>query len=78
MRPNGCHLSRDERQAARHAGRRFDHPSLRYFIGDVRDAARLDRAFVAVTIVVHRGAEAGSRLRVQPIRGHSDQHHGRP
>ena len=34
----------------------FDHPSLRYFIGDVRDAARLQRAFAGVTVVVHAAA----------------------
>ena len=34
----------------------FDHPSLRYFIGDVRDASRLERAFSGVTVVVHAAA----------------------
>lgn len=34
----------------------FDHPSLRYFIGDVRDAQRLERAFAGVTVVVHAAA----------------------
>ena len=34
----------------------FDHPSLRYFIGDVRDAARLQRALAGVTVVVHAAA----------------------
>ncbi len=34
----------------------FDHPSLRYFIGDVRDAQRLERAFSGVTVVVHAAA----------------------
>src|ERR1700681_2561764 len=34
----------------------FDHPSLRYFIGDVRDVQRLERAFSGVTIVVHAAA----------------------
>jgi UDP-N-acetylglucosamine 4,6-dehydratase len=34
----------------------FDHPSLRYFIGDVRDSQRLQRAFSGVTIVVHAAA----------------------
>ncbi len=34
----------------------FDHPSLRYFIGDVRDAQRLQRAFSGVTVVVHAAA----------------------
>lgn len=34
----------------------FTHPSLRYFIGDVRDAERLHRAFAGVTVVVHAAA----------------------
>src|ERR1700685_3315633 len=31
-------------------------PSLRYFIGDVRDPGRLERAFAGVTVVVHAAA----------------------
>jgi len=34
----------------------FDHPSLRYFIGDVRDRDRLYRAFNEVDIVIHAAA----------------------
>jgi UDP-N-acetylglucosamine 4,6-dehydratase/5-epimerase len=34
----------------------FDDPSLRYFIGDVRDAQRLQRALSGVTVVVHAAA----------------------
>src|SRR5437773_6907179 len=34
----------------------FDHPSLRYFIGDVRDPQRLERAFAGVTVLVHAAA----------------------
>jgi len=34
----------------------FDHPSLRYFVGDVRDDARLRRAFANVDVVVHAAA----------------------
>jgi UDP-N-acetylglucosamine 4,6-dehydratase len=34
----------------------FDHPSLRYFIGDVRDVDRLRRAMHGVDIVVHAAA----------------------
>jgi UDP-N-acetylglucosamine 4,6-dehydratase/5-epimerase len=34
----------------------FDHPSLRYFIGDVRDAQRLQRALSGATVVVHAAA----------------------
>jgi UDP-N-acetylglucosamine 4,6-dehydratase len=49
-------FSRDElkQHDMRTAG--FDHPSLRYFIGDVRDPARLDRALSGVTVVVHAAA----------------------
>ena len=34
----------------------FNHPSLRYFIGDVRDRERMRRAFHDVDIVVHAAA----------------------
>jgi len=34
----------------------FDHPSLRYFIGDVRDLPRLERAMQGVDVVVHAAA----------------------
>jgi len=34
----------------------FDHPSLRYFIGDVRDPDRLHRAFQGVDYVIHAAA----------------------
>ncbi len=49
-------LSRDElkQHDMRTAG--FDHSSLRYFIGDVRDPARLLRAFSGITVVVHAAA----------------------
>ena len=49
-------FSRDEfkQHDMRAAG--FDHPSLRYFIGDVRDPQRLERAFSGVTVVVHAAA----------------------
>jgi UDP-N-acetylglucosamine 4,6-dehydratase/5-epimerase len=49
-------FSRDElkQHDMRCAG--FDHPSLRYFIGDVRDPQRLARAFSGVTVVVHAAA----------------------
>jgi UDP-N-acetylglucosamine 4,6-dehydratase len=49
-------FSRDElkQHDMRSAG--FDHPSLRYFIGDVRDPQRLERAFSGVTVVVHAAA----------------------
>src|SRR5271154_6368314 len=49
-------FSRDElKQHDMRAGG-LDHPSLRYFIGDVRDASRLERAFSGVTVVVHAAA----------------------
>lgn len=49
-------FSRDElkQHDMRTAG--FDHPSLRYFLGDVRDAQRLQRALSGVTVVVHAAA----------------------
>lgn len=49
-------FSRDElkQHEMRVAG--FDHPSLRYFIGDVRDLPRMQRAFHGVDIVIHAAA----------------------
>jgi UDP-N-acetylglucosamine 4,6-dehydratase/5-epimerase len=49
-------FSRDElkQHEMRTAG--FDHPSLRYFIGDVRDLGRLQRAMQGVDVVVHAAA----------------------
>lgn len=35
---------------------RFNHPCMRYFIGDVRDAERLDMAMHGVNFVVHAAA----------------------
>jgi UDP-N-acetylglucosamine 4,6-dehydratase/5-epimerase len=49
-------FSRDELKQHDMRASGFDHPSLRYFIGDVRDAQRLERAFAGVTIVVHAAA----------------------
>ncbi|MEI8132344.1 MAG: UDP-N-acetylglucosamine 4,6-dehydratase (inverting) [Leptolinea sp.] len=48
--------SRDElkQHEMRIAG--YEHPSLRYFIGDVRDQQRLCRAFNGVSLVVHAAA----------------------
>ncbi|MCB2213810.1 UDP-N-acetylglucosamine 4,6-dehydratase (inverting) [bacterium] len=48
--------SRDElkQHEMRTAG--FNHPNLRYFIGDVRDLPRMKRAFNGVDIVVHAAA----------------------
>ncbi len=49
-------FSRDElkQHEMRVAG--FNHPSLRYFIGDIRDLPRLKRAMHGVDIVVHAAA----------------------
>ena len=49
-------FSRDELKQHDMRASGLDHPSLRYFLGDVRDAARLERAFAGVTIVVHAAA----------------------
>src|SRR5271168_928762 len=49
-------FSRDELKQHDMRASGLDHPSLRYFIGDVRDAARLERAFAGVTVVVHAAA----------------------
>lgn len=34
----------------------FNHPKIRYFLGDVRDVTRLERAFNGVDIVIHAAA----------------------
>src|SRR6478736_4574451 len=49
-------FSRDELKQHDMRAAGFDHPSLRYFIGDVRDAQRLQRALSGVTVVVHAAA----------------------
>jgi UDP-N-acetylglucosamine 4,6-dehydratase len=49
-------FSRDELKQHDMRASGFDHPTLRYFIGDVRDAARLERAFAGVTVVIHAAA----------------------
>ncbi len=48
--------SRDELKQHEMRSGGFDHPSLRYFIGDVRDLPRLRRAMYAVDVVVHAAA----------------------
>ena len=48
--------SRDELKQHEMRVKGFDHPSLRYFIGDVRDRDRLLRAMQGVNIVVHAAA----------------------
>ncbi|HHJ06544.1 MAG TPA: UDP-N-acetylglucosamine 4,6-dehydratase (inverting), partial [Anaerolineae bacterium] len=49
-------FSRDELKQHEMRTSGFNHPSLRYFIGDVRDEARLRRALKGVDIVVHAAA----------------------
>jgi UDP-N-acetylglucosamine 4,6-dehydratase len=49
-------FSRDELKQHEMRERGYDHPSLRYFIGDVRDPLRLRRAMQGVHIVVHAAA----------------------
>jgi UDP-N-acetylglucosamine 4,6-dehydratase len=49
-------FSRDELKQHEMRTSGFDHPSLRYFIGDVRDLQRLRRAMHGVDVVVHAAA----------------------
>lgn len=49
-------FSRDELKQHEMRVSGFDEPSLRYFIGDVRDLRRLHRAFQGIHIVVHAAA----------------------
>ena len=49
-------FSRDELKQHDMKASGFDHPSLRYFIGDVRDPDRLERALAGVTVVIHAAA----------------------
>jgi len=49
-------FSRDELKQHEMKTGGFDDPSLRYFIGDVRDVERLRRALSGVNIVVHAAA----------------------
>lgn len=59
---NECHkviiFSRDEwkQWEMRRSHPIFDHPKIRYFLGDVRDAKRLSRAFRDVNFIVHAAA----------------------
>ena len=47
-------FSRDEMKQHEMRATGFDHPSLRYFIGDVRDPDRVERALSGVTVAVMR------------------------
>jgi UDP-N-acetylglucosamine 4,6-dehydratase len=49
-------FSRDELKQHEMRAAGLDHSSLRYFLGDVRDPQRLERAFAGVTVVVHAAA----------------------
>jgi UDP-N-acetylglucosamine 4,6-dehydratase len=49
-------FSRDELKQHEMRASGFDHPDLRYFIGDVRDLSRLRRAMNGVSVVVHAAA----------------------
>ena len=49
-------FSRDELKQHEMRAAGFEHSTLRYFIGDVRDGARLERAFSGVTVIVHAAA----------------------
>jgi len=49
-------FSRDELKQHEMRGAGFDGPTLRYFIGDVRDESRLRRAMEGADVVVHAAA----------------------
>jgi UDP-N-acetylglucosamine 4,6-dehydratase/5-epimerase len=49
-------FSRDELKQHEMRESGFKHPSLRYFIGDVRDVDRVKRALTAITMVIHAAA----------------------
>jgi UDP-N-acetylglucosamine 4,6-dehydratase len=49
-------FSRDELKQHDMRASGFDHASLRYFIGDVRDRDRVERALAGVSVVVHAAA----------------------
>lgn len=49
-------FSRDELKQHEMRAAGFNQPSLRYFIGDVRDQGRLQRAMYGVDVVVHAAA----------------------
>jgi UDP-N-acetylglucosamine 4,6-dehydratase len=48
--------SRDELKQHEMRQSGFDHPALRFFLGDIRDKERLNRAFEGVDVVVHAAA----------------------
>jgi len=57
LKPNVLRVfSRDELKQAQMQEEFKNHPSLRFFIGDIRDADRVERAFRGVNIVIHAAA----------------------
>lgn len=62
LKENSCRkviiFSRDEwkQWEMRRSDPLFDHPKIRYFLGDVRDKSRLLRAFQGVDFIVHAAA----------------------
>ena len=49
-------FSRDELKQHEMQTSGYDDPALRFFIGDVRDASRLNRAMNEVDVVIHAAA----------------------
>ena len=49
-------FSRDEMKQHEMRAAGLEHSSVQYFLGDVRDAQRLERAFSGVTVVLHTAA----------------------
>src|ERR1700691_2480231 len=49
-------FSRDELKQHDMRASGVNDPGVRYFVGDVRDAQRLERALAGVTVVVHAAA----------------------
>ena len=57
LKPNVVRVfSRDELKQAQMQEEFRNHPSLRFFIGDIRDSDRVERAFRGVNIVIHAAA----------------------
>jgi UDP-N-acetylglucosamine 4,6-dehydratase len=49
-------FSRDELKQHEMQANGFDHPSMRYFLGDIRDRDRLRRALPGVDVIIHAAA----------------------
>ena len=69
-------FSRDELKQHEMRTRGLDHPNIRFFIGDVRDADRLRRAFEGIDVVVHAAAlkqvPAGEYNPIEAVRTNID------